>query len=107
MREQIVVVKASFPSEDSAREIGRYLVQNQLAACVQVLPGIRSIYCWEGKLEENLEVLLIAKTQAFLVEKLQQELLNKHPYQVPELIWWPMAGGNPSYLQWVKEMTGG
>jgi len=88
-----------------ARRIARTLVKERLAACVNVVPGVSSIYVWEGKLEESKEVLLIVKSRAALSKRLSARVLALHTYSVPEVVTLPIAAGNPAYLRWVREST--
>ena len=88
-----------------ARRIARALVKEKLAACVNVVPGIASIYAWEGKLEEGREVLLLIKSRAALSKRLTARVKELHSYSVPEVVTIPIASGNPDYLRWVREST--
>ena len=92
-------------NEDEAQRIATALVEKKLAACVNIISPIRSIYRWEGKIEDEREVLLIAKTQKACVDKLIQEVKKVHSYQVPEIISLPIESGNEQYLAWVEENT--
>ena len=93
------------PREDAVA-IGRTLVEERLAAAVNVLPGVRSIYRWQGAIEEADEVLLIAKTRVGLVPRLSARVAALHSYQCPAVIAVPVCGGNPDYLTWFAEQTG-
>lgn len=99
----IVVVLVTAPSADKAAEIARTLVEEQLAACGNVLPALRSIYRWEGKIQDEPEALLILKTRAHLFEPLRERIVALHPYQVPEVLRLDVAGGHLPYLQWIGE----
>ena len=81
-------------------------MDHRLAACVNVVPGIRSIYRWEGKTEDDEEVLLIAKTTAEKVEDLTIRVKEVHPYSVPEIIVVPVVAGSDAYLRWVRKESG-
>ena len=89
---------------DEARAIARALVERRLAACVNVLPGVASIYQWEGTVCEDDELLLIIKTSEERLPALTDQLLELHPYDVPEIIALPINAleGNPMYLQWIQ-----
>jgi periplasmic divalent cation tolerance protein len=100
---QPLVVLVTAPSEATAIEIGRTLVDEHLAACVNVVPGIRSIYHWEGRREEAAEALLLIKTRPEGYAALQRRVLELHPYSVPEVLGLPVAEGAPAYVQWVRE----
>lgn len=88
-----------------AKGIARSLVKERLAACVNVVPGVASIYSWEGKLEESREVLLVIKSRRALSAKLTSRVRALHSYSVPEVVTVPIASGNPAYLAWVREST--
>ena len=100
---QPFVVLVTAPSEATAVEIGRTLVDEHLAACVNVVPGITSIYHWEGRREEAAEALLLIKTRPEGYAALQRRVLELHPYSVPEVLGLPVAEGAPAYVQWVRE----
>lgn len=100
---QPLVVLVTAPSEATAVEIGRTLVDEHLAACVNVVPGITSIYHWEGRREEAAEALLLIKTRPEGYAALQRRVLELHPYSVPEVLGLPVAEGAPAYVQWVRE----
>ena len=93
------------PRED-ALAIGRALVEERLAAAVNIQDGGRSIYRWQGALEDAPEVLLIAKTRAALVPQLSARVIALHSYQCPAVVAVPICGGNPDYLAWIEEQTG-
>ncbi len=88
-----------------ARRIATALVRERLAACVNVVPGVVSIYAWEGKLEEGREALLIVKSRSALAGKLVARVRALHSYSVPEVVTLPVVSGNPDYLRWVREST--
>ena len=89
------------PDADSAERIAPALVAERLAACVNLLPGLRSVYRWQGKLEAAAEVLLLVKTSAEAYPALQERLRQLHPYELPELLAVEAASGLPEYLQWL------
>lgn len=98
-----VVVLVTAPSADKAAELARTLVEEQLAACGNVLPALRSIYRWEGKIQDEPEALLILKTRANLFEALRERIVALHPYQVPEVLRLDVAAGHLPYLRWIGE----
>jgi len=100
MTDKIVVLSTCATAEDAAR-MARALVAAQLAACVNVLPQIRSVYRWKGELEEAEEFLLIIKTSRDLFDELKVELEKLHPYEVPEVIALPIVAGAENYLNWL------
>ena len=91
------------PDAQTAQRIARTLVEERLAACVNLLPGVRSVYRWEGSVEEAGEVLLVVKTRADRAADLEARVLALHPYDVPEVLRLPAAGGSPAYLRWLRE----
>jgi periplasmic divalent cation tolerance protein len=91
------------PDADTAARIARALVEERLAACVNLVPGVRSIYRWRGKVEDEAEVLLVAKTRADRLGPLAKRLRELHPYELPELVALGDAGGLEEYLDWVRE----
>jgi periplasmic divalent cation tolerance protein len=99
--ETAVVVLCTFPDIEQARQIGAALVERQVAACVNLLPGVESIYRWEGKVERAGEVLGVIKTTRYA--DLEAAIRELHPYEVPEILALPVAEGNCSYLQWVAD----
>ncbi len=102
--EEVVLITA--PSEEVARSIARALVEERLAACVNILPGLTSIYRWQGEVAEDQEVLLIIKTTTFAFPRLKERVLALHPYTVPEIIALPIAEGHGAYLDWLRENVG-
>ena len=104
-QEDVKIVMCAFPNVEQARQIGTVLVETQLAACVNLIPGIRSIYRWEAKVEEQEEVLAFFKTTLARYPELQQTLVEMHPYEIPELVVLDLAEGLPAYLQWVLSST--
>lgn len=97
-------VTASSPEE--ARRIGRVLVEERLAACVNILPGMISIYRWQGAVETAEETVLIAKTRAELFEALSARVKALHSYEVPCVVELRLGRGNPDYLGWLEAETG-
>ncbi|WP_448507109.1 divalent-cation tolerance protein CutA [Immundisolibacter sp.] len=86
----------------TAEQIAGTLVEEGLAACVTLLPGARSVYRWQGKLERAEECLLLLKARADDYPALERRLLELHPYDVPELLALPVLAGNPAYLKWLE-----
>jgi len=94
---------ATFPSAEKAAEIARVLVEERLAACVNIIPAVRSIYLWDGKVCDDSEVLGIIKTTRERFDELGARYVELHPYDVPELIALPIVAGNAPYLDWLIE----
>lgn len=105
VKEEIVTFITS-PSEDEAAGIARALVESRLAACVNIVRNIRSIYAWQGNIEDDTEVLMIAKTQRNLFDALSAKVRELHSYDVPEIIALSIIDGSEDYLEWIKESTG-
>lgn len=95
------------PNPETAQSLARQLLERRLVACVNLVPQVTSMYWWEGKIQEDSEVLLIAKTRAERVEELKRVVPELHPYDVPELVVLPVEDGLPAYLSWVKTEVGG
>lgn len=100
---EVVLALATCPDDQTARSIATALVRERLATCVNRIPGVGSTYFWDGRLQDESEILLIIKTSAARVADLQGRLKELHPYELPELIVLPVIGGNEAYLQWVRE----
>lgn len=100
MTDKIVVFSACGSAMEAAA-IARRLVEKRLAACVNLLPGARSIYHWKGAVEESEEVLLVIKSSRALFRELRTELEKVHSYEVPELIAMPIVDGSEPYLEWM------
>ena len=98
-------VLTTAPNAEAGGVIARTLVEERLAACVNVIPGVRSIYRWEGEIQDDPEVVLIIKTQADRCEALAARIKDLHPYDVPEVLVLPAVGGSASYLDWVSTET--
>ena len=90
---------------EEARLVGRRLVESRLAACANIIDGMTSLYWWEGRITEDSETVLIAKTRAELVEALISSVKSCHSYEVPCVVALPILAGNPDYLQWLAEET--
>ena len=96
------LILCTFPDADLARAIGTILIEEQLAACVNLIPGVESIYRWQGAMETSAEVLAIFKTMASAYAAFEKRLRDLHPYEVPEIIALPVIAGLPAYLDWVR-----
>jgi periplasmic divalent cation tolerance protein len=99
------VVLVTCPNRRVAEVLGQSVVEERLAACANVVPGLTSIYRWEGKLCRDREVLVIMKTRRPRFQALARRVRALHPYSVPEIVALPVAAGSPAYLTWVAEST--
>jgi periplasmic divalent cation tolerance protein len=99
----IMFITAS--SEEEAGKIAKSLVTEKLVACVTIIPRVRSTYWWEGKVCQEDEVMLIAKTMSALFPAVMNRVKSLHSYEVPEIISFPIAEGFPDYLRWIDEVT--
>jgi periplasmic divalent cation tolerance protein len=104
--DEVVVVLVTVPDAETAARIGRVIVEERLAACVNVIPGLRSIYEYGGKLCDDAEALCLFKARRAHYPALRDRLQALHPYEVPEIIALPLAEGNAPYLAWVWSSTG-
>jgi len=103
---QPIVVLITAPDKEVGRQIAWTLLEQRLAACVNILPAINSLYVWEGKLQDEEEVLLVVKSRAELFQEgLLPAVQAVHPYQVPEIIALPVMAGLRSYLEWIDKQT--
>lgn len=93
------------PNMEVAKKMASGLVSNKLAACVNVIPGVTSIYEWEGKIEEDSELILMIKSRCSRTEELTEYVKKNHPYDVCEVITTPILGGNPAYLKWLGDIV--
>jgi periplasmic divalent cation tolerance protein len=91
--------------KDEARRIGKQLVADRLAACINVLDGMNSMYWWEGEIQDDQEAVLIAKTRKDLMPDLIEKVKQLHSYDVPCVVSLPIMEGNPDYLQWIRTET--
>jgi periplasmic divalent cation tolerance protein len=103
----LLVVLCTFPDKEAAQRIAHALVEEGLAACVNLVPGVQSIYRWEGKVESAEEVLAVMKTTAEAYPRLEAKIKELHPYDVPEILAVPVEKVEGKYAAWVREMTGG
>jgi len=103
MAESFVYITCA--TERDAEQIGTLLVEQRLAACVNILPGMRSLYWWEGRVQKAEETVLVAKTKSVLVEKLTELVKSVHGYEVPCVVELPIKGGNQDFLRWIRSET--
>jgi periplasmic divalent cation tolerance protein len=103
--EQVLLVLSNLPDEASAYALARQLVEQRIAACVNILPPVQSVYQWQGQVEQATEVTLLMKTTHLRYPELESAIRNAHPYEVPEIIAVPIVAGLPAYLNWVEQET--
>lgn len=101
----VLIVHCSCPDAASAGEIAQRLVEERLAACVSEVPGIRSTWRWQGRIEQGAEHLLLIKTTGDRLEALTRRVAELHPYELPEVLAVAATGGLAPYLAWVAEQT--
>ena len=102
---ELLLVMTSLPDIEVAKVLARRLIDANLAACVQLQPGVQSIYQWEGRICEEQEVVLVAKTTAGRWTAISDYIKQNHPYDVPEIIAQPITHSDPDYAQWVIAET--
>jgi periplasmic divalent cation tolerance protein len=100
-----VLIYSTYPSAEEAERIGGALVDRGLAACVNVFPGMTSIYIWEGKRERGSEAAMLIKTRASLAERAIAEARKLHSYSNPAFLVLPVSGGSEDFLRWIAEQT--
>ena len=103
MAEQFSVILCTCPDQTTAGTLAKGLVSGRLAACVNILPNITSIYTWQGELESATECLLVIKSSDDLYASVEQYIVSNHPYELPEIIAVPVRHGEPRYLSWIIE----
>jgi len=106
MAAEVVVVFVTAPL-DRGPDIARHVVEGRFAACVNIVPEVRSIYRWQGKIEDDRECLLIMKTERSAFPALAEAVRSVHPYTVPEIIALPVAEGSAPYLEWIHSVLAG
>jgi periplasmic divalent cation tolerance protein len=100
-----LLVLTTCPGSITAKKIANELVQEKLAACVQVIPGIQSFFRWVGKVDHSEEILLIIKTTSDRYSQLEGRIIALHPYELPEIVTLPINGGLEGYLKWIETNT--
>lgn len=107
MQSSLFTLYATASGRDEAIRIARRLVEEDLVACVNVLPGVVSVYEWEGETHEDSEVVLIGKTTAERVDAAMQRIVELHSYECPCVTAWPVDRAHPPYAEWVRGSVGG
>lgn len=100
-KSDLAITISTVPNLDEAKNISRTLVEEKLAACVNIIPGATSIYSWEGKIEESSEVVLVIKSRAELYQKLEKRISDLHSYEVPEIVMLNAEDVEEKYLNWL------
>ncbi|HEX5009682.1 MAG TPA: divalent-cation tolerance protein CutA [Planctomycetota bacterium] len=102
---ELVTVYVTCASPSEAAALGRTLVEERLAACANVLPGVTSIYQWQGAVQQDAETALLLKTRASLFRAVERRLREQHGYEVPCIVAWPLEAVSEPYARWVREQT--
>jgi len=105
MPSSTLIILCTCPNQTVAEELATTLVEQGIAACINIIPKVTSIYKWQGKLEKDDEVLMLIKTDQSRYQDLEQALLSLHPYELPEIIAVPVELGLTGYLNWVTQCT--
>lgn len=100
-----VAIYTTFESLKEAKEFSRLLLEKKLAACVNLIRDVHSLYRWKGKIEEATEIILWCKTQDFLIEKIHSLIQESHSYDLPAFVVYPIRSGSENYLKWITEET--
>ncbi len=100
-----ILVISTLPDRDAAEKMAYFLIEQQLAACVNILPGVTSVYRWQGKVESANETILLIKTTMARYPALEAAIKAQHPYELPEIVAVPINAGLPAYLAWVATET--
>lgn len=103
--DNVLIVLTNCPDEDVADRLARTLVEQKLAACVNRLPAVNSVYRWQGSVERAVEVPLLIKSTRERLPEIQEAIRALHPYEVPEIVAIPVVAGLPAYLRWVVDET--
>jgi periplasmic divalent cation tolerance protein len=103
--EETILVLCTAPNPDAAEKLARGIVEANLAACVNIVPGLRSIYVWKGNVHDEPEVQLLIKTRRARYEQLEAWIKAHHSYEVPEILALPIVAGSTEYLSWLSERT--
>jgi periplasmic divalent cation tolerance protein len=102
----VIAVLTTAPNAEVADRIGTALVEERLAACANLVPGVSSVFRWKGEVSRESEVIVLLKTTAARLSELRRRLVELHPYEVPEMIALDVRDGHPPYLEWVRAEVG-
>ena len=100
-----IVITCSCPSHDEATAMARLLLEEKLIACAQLSAPVRSLYWWRGVVCDENEVIVTMKSLVALYPRIEQAILTRHSYEVPEIVAWPLTMANPAYLAWIAEVV--
>ncbi|MGR9106879.1 MAG: divalent-cation tolerance protein CutA [Gammaproteobacteria bacterium] len=103
MSQETILVLCSCPSHSVAKQIAETLLARRLAACINILPGITSVYSWKGKIEQDREDLMLIKTRSSHYGEVERCIVEQHPYELPEVIAVPVEQGSDPYLTWIRQ----
>jgi len=103
----VSVVLATVPELEAGRRLARALLDERLIACANLVPGVTSLYRWQGQVQEDAEILVVMKTRTELVPRLTERVTALHPYELPEVLALRVMDGLPAYCRWVLDETGG
>ena len=107
MKDKFIIIFVTTATAEEAEKISRILVEEKLAACGTIMAGLRSIYFWEGKIEDAKESMMVIKTKTSRFKKIEKRVRSLHSYSVPEIVAVPVVQGSKTYLKWVKENSKG
>mmetsp|Transcript_35778 Transcript_35778/g.93262 ORF Transcript_35778/g.93262 Transcript_35778/m.93262 type:complete len:154 (-) Transcript_35778:99-560(-) len=105
MTGEFSIAYVTVPSREAGKAIAADIIEKKLAACVNIIPGVESLYWWEGKMESSNELMMMIKTRTSLVPQLVERVKAMHEYDVCEVITSPIDAGNPAYMKWLDEST--
>lgn len=100
---ELRIVFCTVPDARVGEALARDLVEDRLAACVNLLPGLRSFYWWEGEIQDDAEALLVVKTDEGRLAELTRRIEKRHPYECPEVVALPIVGGSAAYMDWIRD----
>jgi periplasmic divalent cation tolerance protein len=103
--DKLVMIYSTFPDTATAKQVGKRLVEHELAACVNIIPQMTSVYFWEGKLNCDDEAVMLIKTRASLASRVVEEVEAQHPYETPAVLVLEVAGGARAYVSWLLAQT--
>lgn len=103
MTTEALIVYCTCPDDETANQLAEMLVSKQLAACVNIINGIQSVYAWQGKVETSDEALLMIKTTTSAFSALQDVICDQHPYELPEIVAVSITTGLPAYIEWINK----